>query len=333
MLVIVGIVVPGSALGVREHRDRPTASRRGCGSSRSSSSSAACRPRSAPIIAVIGVGLFVGGVLVEGGDHDRERPDQVDRPGQPGRPGHREARGRDRLLEHARDPGRGQQRLRPAGDRPDLGLHARRRGARRGRHVVEPRQHDGQDPDGPGSDRRSRPSEADIYERVGGDAARTSPAAACTSNDDVPTATQINLRLAPASLEERAVLVESLAADLQRRIDALDLDADEHPARGPARGPGSGAGRARRPRHGRHRAAREPVGEPRRAHLPRARASPGCTSCCALRSLGRALLALVPVFLAIGVVVARGRLLDITLSPLTTVSGRSWSPASPSSRC
>ena len=45
------------------------------------------------------------------------------------------------------------------------------------------------------------------------------------SRDD-PTATQLNLRLAPASLDDRAVLVEELEADLQARIDALDLPAD-----------------------------------------------------------------------------------------------------------
>ena len=43
---------------------------------------------------------------------------------------------------------------------------------------------------------------------------------------DDPTGTQLNLRLAPASLEERAVLVRELEADLQSRIDALDLPAD-----------------------------------------------------------------------------------------------------------
>lgn len=40
------------------------------------------------------------------------------------------------------------------------------------------------------------------------------------------TATQINLRLAPASLEDRAVLIDELEADLAERIEALDIPAD-----------------------------------------------------------------------------------------------------------
>ncbi len=42
---------------------------------------------------------------------------------------------------------------------------------------------------------------------------------------DSGTATQVNLRLAPASLDERAVIVEELEADLQQRIDALEIGA------------------------------------------------------------------------------------------------------------
>ena len=41
---------------------------------------------------------------------------------------------------------------------------------------------------------------------------------------DSGTATQINLRLAPSSLEDRAVLVAELEADLADRLDALPLD-------------------------------------------------------------------------------------------------------------
>jgi predicted RND superfamily exporter protein len=44
-------------------------------------------------------------------------------------------------------------------------------------------------------------------------------------NDDA-TAAQVNLRLAPGSLDERAVLVEELRQDLNSRIAALDVDAD-----------------------------------------------------------------------------------------------------------
>ena len=115
----------------------------------------------APIIALVGVGPVRRRRARRVGHRDRERPDQVDQPGQRRRRGRRAARGRDRLLDHARDPRPGQQRLRPARDRPDLGLHARRRGPRRGRHLLEPGQHDGQDPDGPGGDTdraRARPT-------------------------------------------------------------------------------------------------------------------------------------------------------------------------------
>ena len=45
---------------------------------------------------------------------------------------------------------------------------------------------------------------------------------------DDPTATQLNLRLAPASLDSRSDLVAELEADLQARIDALELPADAH---------------------------------------------------------------------------------------------------------
>ena len=110
-------------------------------------------------------------------------------------------------------------------------------------------------------------------------------------------------------------------ADLQQRIDALDIDADEHPARGPARGSGTGAGRARRARHGRHRTAREPVGQPRRARRTSRSASPGSTSCCGrAASVGRCWRS----FRCSSRSVCRRSIvwmLDITLSPLTTVSG------------
>ena len=144
VLVIVGIVITASALGIRECTKRTEV-----------------RPPSMverivvklgglptkfglPLVILAGV-LFIGGVLGRGQRQDRVRSDQVDRPGQPGRPGHREARGRDRVLLDARHPRRGQQHLRPGGHRPHLGLHPRRRGPRRGRVEFEHGQHDGQD--------------------------------------------------------------------------------------------------------------------------------------------------------------------------------------------
>ncbi len=101
----------------------------------------------------------------------------------------------------------------------------------------------------------------------------------CVDPADPPTAAQINLRLAPASLEERAVIVDELKADLDARIAALDrstptascsIDLPD--------GPGRGHGDAGRSRHRRHRSAREPVVEPCRTDLSGAvpgRAVPG----------------------------------------------------------
>ena len=293
MLVIVGIVVPGSALGVREFT---AADRR-----RAEGSVGRARRRQARQPAGEG-----------GADHRRGRRRPVRRrrarrgatpriesdpikwinQDSHGRQGRRAARGRDRLLDHARDPRPGQQRLRPAGDRPDLGLHARRRGPRRGRVDVEPREHDGQDPDDPGShaDRAERDRH---LRRLGGDArghrqaarplrgrGRQRPAVAdCIVDPAAPTGSaELDCirrgadqpAAGAASLEERAVLVESLG----RRSAAADRrprhPRRQHPARGTPARTGAGARRARRPRHGRHRPAREPVRQPRRAHLPRA---------------------------------------------------------------
>ncbi len=74
------------------------------------------------------------------------------------------------------------------------------------------------------------------------------------------------------------------------------------------------------PRDGRHRPAREPLVEPGRAHLPRAGLA-GLWLVLRFRSFSRALLALVPVFLAVGASSLIVALLGIQLSPLTTVSG------------
>jgi hypothetical protein len=138
-------------------------------------------------------------------------------------------------------------------------------------------------------------------------------------NDDA-TATQVNLRLAPASLEQRAVLVEDLEADLAERIAALDLDADsilltDLP-------PGQEAVRATP-------AGLATVGIGLLENLSANRAALTYLSLCLaglwlvlrFRSLSRALLALVPVFLAVGASSLIVGLLGIQLSPLTTVSG------------
>ena len=138
--------------------------------------------------------------------------------------------------------------------------------------------------------------------------------------NDEATATQVNLRLAPASLEERAVVVDELAADLDARIDALELDADsilltDLPD-------GQDAVRATP-------AGLATVGIGLLENLSANRAAltylalvlAGLWLLLRFRSLNRALLALVPVFLAVGASSLIVGLLGIQLSPLTTVSG------------
>ena len=138
--------------------------------------------------------------------------------------------------------------------------------------------------------------------------------------DDVATATQVNLRLAPASLEERAVLVASLREDLKDRIEALeigdtsvlmqDLPEGQAAVRAVPAGLATvGIGLL------------ENLSSNRAALTYLALALAGLFLVLRTRSLGRAVIALVPVFLAIGVSSLAVWLLDLTLSPLTTVSG------------
>ncbi len=137
---------------------------------------------------------------------------------------------------------------------------------------------------------------------------------------DDPTGTQLNLRLAPASLEERAVLVRELEADLQARIDALDLPADSvllvdlPEGQDPVRATPAGL-------------ATVGIGLLENLSANRANLTYLALSLAALflvlrcRSLTRGLLALVPVLLAVGVSSLIVGLLEVRLSPLTTVSG------------
>ena len=137
---------------------------------------------------------------------------------------------------------------------------------------------------------------------------------------DDPTATHVNLRLAAADLDERAALVEELDADLNAKIDALDLPADSillvglPDGQNPVRATPAGL-------------ATVGIGllenlSANRANLTYlALSMAGLFLVLRFRSLTRALLALVPVMLAVGVsslVVGIG---GFTLSPLTTVSG------------
>ena len=139
------------------------------------------------------------------------------------------------------------------------------------------------------------------------------------SKDD-PTATQLNLRLAPASLDDRAALVQELEADLQARIEALDLPADSillvdlPQGQQPVRATPAGL-------------ATVGIGLLENLSANRANLTYLALSLAGLflvlrfRSLTRALLALVPVLLAVGVSSLVVGLLGFTLSPLTTVSG------------
>jgi uncharacterized protein len=134
------------------------------------------------------------------------------------------------------------------------------------------------------------------------------------------TATQINLRLAPASLDERAVLVESLEEDLDARIAALDLpddsvlrtglDEDEPAIRAvPAGLAVVGVGLL------------ENLSANRAVLTYLGLALVALWLLLRFRSLPRALLALVPIGLAVGTSSVAVGALGLTLSPLTTVSG------------
>lgn len=133
------------------------------------------------------------------------------------------------------------------------------------------------------------------------------------------TATQVNLRLAPATLEERAVLVRDLEAELAERIAALDLPADSVLLQGlddgqdPIRAVPSGL-------------AVVGVGLLENLAANRANLTYLGLALVALwllfrfRSLARALVTMVPIGLAVGASTVIISATGITLSPLTTVS-------------
>ena len=137
---------------------------------------------------------------------------------------------------------------------------------------------------------------------------------------DDGTTTQVNLRLAPASLEERAELVDELEADLDRRIDNMDLpedsillqdlDEDDPPVRAVPAGLAV-VGVALLDNLSANRAVLTYFGLALAALFLLIR----------FRSLGRAILTLVPIGLAIGASSTVIGVAGLTLSPLTTVSG------------
>jgi hydrophobe/amphiphile efflux-3 (HAE3) family protein len=134
------------------------------------------------------------------------------------------------------------------------------------------------------------------------------------------TAAQVNLRLAAGSLEDRAVLVADLAADLDRRIAELDLPADSillassSDTRPPVSATPAGLATV-------GIGLLENLSANRAALTYLALTLAGLFVLLRFRSLSRALLALVPVFLGVGASSLIVGLLGIQLSPLTTVSG------------
>jgi predicted RND superfamily exporter protein len=134
------------------------------------------------------------------------------------------------------------------------------------------------------------------------------------------TATHVNLRLAPGSLEDRAELVEQLETALDRRIAEMDLPEDSILLRD--LGPDDPAMRA-------VPAGIAVVGVGLLENLAANRAILTYLGLCLsalylllrFRSLGRAVLTLVPVGLAIGASSVIVGVFGLTLSPLTAVSG------------
>ena len=317
VLVTIGIIVPAATLGIREWT-KPT-EERGPSLVERIVVKLGGLPMKAGLGLLIGsVFLFVGGILVEGRTKIESDPIKWIDQGS-------EVVGDVRRLEDEtgfahdpRCPRAGEQRVRPGRHRPRPRVHDRCRGSRRGRLVVELVNTMAKIIQIPGATVIS-PTEDDLVGAAEAAASRTPDIARALSIED-QTATQVNLRLAPASLEERAVLVEDLKADLQARIDALEIDADsilrtDLPDEQDAVERNTGRSRDRR-----YRSAREPVAN--RAELTYlALCLAGLFLVLRFRSFSRALLALVPVFLAVGASSLIVGLLGIQLSPLTTVSG------------
>ena len=138
-------------------------------------------------------------------------------------------------------------------------------------------------------------------------------------NDD-GTAAQLNFRLGPAPLSEDAVLVARLNEDLADRIDALDLPDDSilltdlDPGQEPVRAVPAGLAVV-------GVGLLENLSANRAILTYLALATAGLWILLRFRSATRALLAMVPVLLAVGAASVIVAVLGLTLSPLTTVSG------------
>jgi predicted RND superfamily exporter protein len=343
VLVIVGIVVPGSALGVREFK-RPTGGEpKGVWVEHVVVKLGSLPTKVAPIIALVGVALFVGGVIVESDteiesdpikwiNQDSEVVADVER--LEDETGFSTTLGVLVQANNVYD----QQVIDLIWDFT-LDAEAREEVVTSsslvntmGKILMVPEA------------TPVSPSEVDIYaasavmppdiaralvhfeDPDGGDL----PVEDCILDPTVPdqvvpseciaSAAQINLRLAPASLEERAVLVDELEADLQARIDALEIPEgdillqDLPPGQEPVRAVPAGLATV-------GIGLLENLSANRAALTYLSLSLAGLYLVLRTRSLGRAVLALVPVFLAIGISSVVVWMLDITLSPLTTVSG------------
>jgi hypothetical protein len=134
------------------------------------------------------------------------------------------------------------------------------------------------------------------------------------------TSAQVNLRLAEASLEERSVIVADLRRDLDERLAAIELapdtvlDVELTDGRPPIRAVPSGLAVVGVSLLENLEANRELL-----TYLAIAIAA--LFLVLRFRSLGRALLTLVPVIVAVGVTALVVSLIGIELSPLTTVGG------------
>ena len=134
------------------------------------------------------------------------------------------------------------------------------------------------------------------------------------------TAAQLNLRLGPAPLSDDAILVAELNEDLAARIEALDLPADSillvdlDPGQEAVRAVPAGLAVV-------GVGLLENLSANRAILTYLALATAGLWILVRFRSASRALLAMVPVLLAVGAASVIVAVLGLTLSPLTTVSG------------
>ncbi len=167
---------------------------------------------------------------------------------------------------------------------------------------------------------RIAPTSADIVNAATAAREDTPAIARALVNED-NTAAQINLRLEQGSLEERAVLVDELAADLDRRIAELDLPDDSILVTGLSRGAGGRQGHTCRLGDGRDRTPGEPQGQSRQPHVSRARCRRRCSWSCGSAASAVPCSRWCRCCMAVGASSLFVGLLGFELSPLTTVSG------------